>query len=183
MKLHKYIHLMEMWLRLRLIIICLFYYNSWQAQHITLTIAQAFNLAFELWQTSSLENSHNAEEDEEDCYHKNVGLTSNVIIGSTDSAKSCSSSGSGSFQDVPVSNHHRPWVHFDQEENTGITKMATSEDLDEITNSIRMVTLSPFHRNQGVVPSSANFARPRSVQPKNSLMDEANAEDLLICLN
>lgn len=127
-----------------------------QAQQITLTIAQSFNLAFEIWQNASL------EKDTAD--HFGGAENVRVIIGSTDSTQSCSSSASSS------TNHNNPvedirsgqWVHFDE--------------VDEITdaiNSFNMVTLAaPF--------SQTDKSKSSSRTQQSNLSEH---EDLLICLN
>ncbi|ODM94709.1 Low density lipoprotein receptor adapter protein 1-B, partial [Orchesella cincta] len=122
------------------------------AQQITLTIAQSFNLAFEIWQNSSL------EKDTSDHFGGQDNVR--VIIGSTDSAQSCSSSGSSSANHNPVEDiRSGQWVHFDE--------------VDEITdaiNNFNMVALTPFRQE-----------KTRNSRTQQSAF--AEHEDLLICLN
>lgn len=127
-----------------------------QAQQITLTIAQSFNLAFEIWQNSSL------EKDTSD--HFGASENVRVIIGSTDSAKSCSSSGSSNTNHNTIDDiRSGQWVHFDE--------------VDEIANAIdsfNMVTLAaPFPQPE----------KSRTTPSRQQQSNLPNHEDLLICLN
>lgn len=127
-----------------------------QAQQITLTIAQSFNLAFEIWQNSSL------EKDTSD--HFGASENVRVIIGSTDSAKSCSSSGSSSTNHNAIEDiRSGQWVHFDE-----------VDEIADAINSFNMVTLAaPFPQPEK--------SRTPSRQQQSNLPD--HSEDLLICLN
>jgi len=115
-----------------------------QAQHITLTIAQAFNVAFEMWQNSSMENNGAGS-----------SVSDNeivpVVVGSSGSV---GSSGCGVQE----------WVAFDQDDEQD------DQDISQVINGIKMVTLSPFS-----MPNShpSRRAKAKATQPSN---------DYLICL-
>jgi len=87
------------------------------AQHITMTIAQSFNVAYEQWQSSSIEA--------ESCPPK----YSEMIVGSTDSAGSIGTMGSSVCDDTEISD----WASFDD--------FSTHSQVNKLTSHLNSMNL------------------------------------------